>query len=168
MKKLLLSTIAFSTAFSVSVHAETSNQEFGAINKIASLCKTFKSSGLKMAVVFSSSTSKSVNDKNSLIGYAKSSNLKAKEVEMANIASTDANLVILAEGLTPQDQAKVKSTLKGKPVITASTDLSCVESGKCMLGVNVGSVVKLLVDSKVYTASGLKFDPAFEFMVKQI
>jgi len=168
MKKLLLSTIALSTVFSANVYAETSSQEFGAINKIASLCQTFKASGLKTAVVFSSSTVKSVNDKNSLIGYAQSSNLNAKEVEMANISSTDANLVILADGLTSEDQAKVKSIFQGKPIITASTDLSCVENGKCMLGVDVGSVVKLLVDSKVYAASGLKFDPAFEFMVKQI
>lgn len=164
MKKMLLSTLAISVLSVSSVNAETSNQEFAAINKIASLCQSFKSSGIKVGVVYSPSNAESVKDKDSIISFDSS----AVGVDIANVSSSDANLLILAGGLSLDDQSKVSTAVSGKQVITASTDLSCVESGKCMLGVDVGSVVKLLVDSNSYKNSGLKFDPAFEFMVKQI
>ena len=164
MKKLLLSSLALSAATFTAANAETTNQEFGAINKIASLCQTFKASGIEVAVI----TSSSATDTAAIEGFAKSSGLKVSTVDVANAGSTNANLIIVANGVSAADQDKVKAAFAGKPVITASTDLSCVESGKCLLGVDVGSVVKLLVNSDVYTSSGLKFDPAFEFMVKQI
>lgn len=164
MKKLLLSSLALSSFAFANVNAETTNQEFAAINKIASLCQTFKATGIEVAVV----NSASAIDSSAIEGYAKSAGLKTSLVDVANVGSTTANLVIVANGISPADQDKVKSAFVGKPVLTASTDLKCVENGKCMLGVDVGSVVKLLVNSQGYSASGLKFDPAFEFMVKQI
>ena len=168
MKKLLLSAATVAVLYAPSVKAETSQQEFAAISKIASLCQTFKGIGLNVAVVYSNASAKSVKDKDSVVGFAKSSNLNVTALDISKVSSASANVVVLADGLSATDFAKVKSAFAGKAVITASTDLSCVESGKCMLGVDVGSVVKLLVDSKSYSSSGLRFDPAFEFMVKQI
>jgi len=168
MKKLLLSAAAVSVFCAPSAYAETTQQEFAAISKIASLCQTFKGKGVEVAVVYSNASAKSVKDKDSLVGFAKSANLKTTSVTVSKVSSSSANVIILADGLSATDFAKVKSSFAGKPVITASSDLTCVESGKCLLGVNVGSVVKLLVHSKTYSDSGLRFDPAFEFMVKQI
>lgn len=164
MKKLLLSSLVLSTFAFADVNAETTNQEFAAINKIASLCQTLKTSGVSVTVVKSATAT----DAGKIEGYAKSAGLKVSTVDVANLGATSANLIIVANGVTAADQDKVKAAFAGKPVITASTDLTCVEAGKCLLGVEVGSVVKLLVNSGTYTASGLKFDPAFEFMVKQI
>lgn len=164
MKKLLLSSLALSAITLADAKAETTSQEFSAINKVASLCQSFKSNGINVAII----TSSTATDTAKIENFAKSAGLKASTVDIANISSTNANLIIVANGVSSAEQDKVRSTFEGKQVITASTDLTCVESGKCMLGVDIGSVVKLLVNSNNYSASGLKFDPAFEFMVKQI
>jgi hypothetical protein len=168
MKKLALSTLAASAMFAQTAYAETTKQEFMAMSKVASLCKTLKSSGIKVAVVFNGSNATSVADKDSLLSLVKSKKYEVSAVDIANVASTDANLVILADTLSADDQAKVASTFTGNPVLTVSTDMACVESGKCMLGVDVKPVIKLLVDSNLLEKSGLKFDSAFNFMVKQI
>jgi hypothetical protein len=162
MKKLLLSSIALSS-ITLNASAETTNQEFSAINKIASLCQSFKATGLQVAVIKGEG-----DDAQKIDGYAKSAGLTSSIISLADASSTTANLVIVASDVKAADHAQVATAFNGKKVITVSTNLACVESSKCMLGVDVGSVVKLLVNSQNYQASGLKFDPAFEFMVKQI
>lgn len=162
MKKLLLSSIALSS-LAISASAETTKQEFSAINKIASLCQSFKGTGIEVAIIKGSG-----DEANKIEGFAKSAGLKSSVISLDNASSTTANLVVIASDVDASKYDQVTNAFNGKKVITVSTDLSCVETGKCMLGVDVGSVVKLLVNSSNYKASGLKFDPAFEFMVKQI
>ena len=53
-------------------------------------------------------------------------------------------------------------------VITVSTDLSCVQSGKCVMGVQSAPAVRILVNRAAASSASVAFAPAFAMMVEEL
>ncbi len=156
--------------FSFNASASTSNKELTVIAKIAKLCKTF-SSDYTYSLIYNDITPESVADKKAIIEYFDKKDLKISTVRLEDTLSLEkinSNIVILANGLNSADQLRISEILNNKSLITVSTDLECVENNNCLLGIEVAETIKIYFSIKIYEQTKLKFDPTFNFMVKQI
>ena len=177
MKKTLNSLLATSCLLGMMVlpaHAETSAKEFKAFSKILSLSKDVPAGSIELGVVYDASNATSKADFDAIkamIGNGfkgPKHQITLKEVTPADIASSGTPVLFITEGLDAGAQGKAAETAKANKVLTVSTDMGCVESGNCILGIDVSKGVKVLMNGNSYRDSGLKFDAAFEFMVKEI
>ena len=173
--KFMLGLLActFST-FAWNAEAETSKQEFTAISKIISLSHDVPAGEVNFAVVYDPSSPASVADKDAVKGLigdgfkAPKHTFKFSEVTSANAGSVNAPVIFLTEGLSEATQKAVLGKASSEKALTITTSLPYVEGGNCVVGVDVGSAVKIIMHGGAYKASNLKFDAAFEFMVKEI
>lgn len=161
-------------AFGLEAQAETSKQELGAIAKIISLSKDIPSGDATFAVVYDPASSTSMADLNALktlmgASYkAPKHKLVLKEVPVGSIDGTSAPILFMTEGLSAASQQKTLDKGIANKALTVTTSLEYVDSGKCVLGVDVGSGVKIIMNSSAFNASKLNFDAAFKFMIKEI
>lgn len=94
--------------------------------------------------------------------------LSAKMVPISSLADMDGSAIaFITEGLGAQ-QSSISAATAGKSVLLASTDLSCVQSGNCALGVSTSPKVEIYVNQGAATSAGLTFLPAFLMMVKEV
>ncbi|MFT7144920.1 MAG: hypothetical protein ACI9TY_001315 [Alphaproteobacteria bacterium] len=161
-------------SYGLEAHAETSTQELGAIAKILSLSKDIPSGDASFAVVYDPASSASMAELNTLKGLMGASykapkhNLIIKEVPIDSISSISAPILFMTEGLSASAQQQTLDKGIASKSLTVTTSLNYVESGKCVLGVDVGSGVKIIMNSASFNASKLNFDSAFKFMIKEI
>jgi len=177
MKKILYSLLATSCLLGMIIfptHAETNAKEFKAFSKILSLSKNLPAGRIELGVVYNASNATSKADFDAIkamIGNGfkgPKHQITLKEVAPADIANSGTPVLFVTEGLDAGTQGKVAEIAKKNKVLTVSTDMTCVESGNCILGIDVSKGVKVLMNGNSYRNSGLKFDAAFEFMVKEI
>ena len=154
--------------------ANTSGQEFEAMAKIISLSKDVPAGEVAFAVVYDPASATSVSDKDhvaSIIGdgYKLAGHtFKFVAVEADSIGSISAPIVFMTAGLSAANQKSALANAKSRKAITMTTDLPAVKSGNCVIGVDVSDAVSIMMHGGAYQDSGLKFDAAFEFMVKEI
>ena len=154
--------------------AEISQQELSAVGKIISLSNDVAGGAAEFAVVFDPSSAESVADKDklqSLIGSAYKApkhTFSFVAVPASDVANITAPVVFMTSGLSGDTQKQALANASSRKAVTISTDLSAVEAGNCVIGVDVGSSVRVIMNADAYNASGLSFDAAFEFMVKEI
>lgn len=174
--KYMVGALSLATALTMSanVEAETSKQEFAAISKIVSLSHDIPAGEVEFAVVFDPASPASVADKDAvkaLIGggfKAPKHTFKFKEVAIGDVAGAASPILFMSEGLSADSQKQTLNTATSKKALSLTTSLPYVESGNCVIGVDVGGSVKIIMNGAAYKASKLKFDAAFEFMVKEI
>lgn len=170
-KSLLLGATALALS-AVPAFAETNDKEIGAFAKILSLSKDVPAGNVEIAVVYDAGSKADLDALQKIAGggfKGPKHTITFKGVDAASAASAASSQVVwLAEGLGADAQAAVLGATKGKKVLTVSSDASVVEAGNAVLGVDIGSAVKIVIHSDNYKQSGLTFDAAFEFMVKQI
>lgn len=95
--------------------------------------------------------------------------LSVRGVTSAEVAAmANAKVVMLMAGLSKAKLNQIRAALEGRKVLTATTSLSYVESGNCILGMAVGDTVKVVVHRQTLQQSGLAFDMVFQFMVNEI
>lgn len=174
--KYLLTTLGLAASFLISGNAwaETSKQEFTAISKIVSLSHNVPAGDVEFAVVYDPKSASSVADKDAikaLIGEkfkAPKHVFKFKEVPASEISGNASPILFMTEGLDEALQKSILDEAKSSKSLTLTTAIPYVESGNCVIGVDVGSTVKIIMHGGAYKRSKLKFDAAFEFMVKEI
>ena len=171
-RMLILSCVVLCTHLA---GAETSQQEIGALAKVISLSKDVPAGDVAIAVVYDPANAVSQKDLESVKSFMEGGfkgpkhTFTAKAVAVSDVNSIAGDkLVFVTEGLDASTQVKVKDLAMNHKILTATTDMSCVENGNCLIGVDVSSGVSILMNAATYAASGLTFDAAFKFMVKQI
>lgn len=173
-KKLMLLSALSAFAIASNAYAVTSEQELAAIAKILSLSKDIPSGEVTLSVVYNPSSDTSKADLDSLKGIIGSGykgpkhNFTVSEVPVADIGSINSKVIFVTEGLSDASQASVHAKGIEKQSITVTTTLPYVENGKSVLGVKVDDSVNVLMHGDTFSKSGLKFDAAFKFMIKEI
>ncbi len=161
-------------AFQANALAATSNQEMAAIAKIISLSKNIPAGDATFSVVYDPNSAESKADLESLKGLigagykAPKHNFKFEEVPVSNIGSVSSKIIFMTEGLSAGDQAKALDKGVANQALTVTTSIPYVQSGNCVLGVDVGDNVNILMNGASYAKSKLDFDAAFKFMIKEI
>jgi hypothetical protein len=122
-----------------------------------------------MAIVFDPSKPASVAEKDEIMGAigagmaAGGATVVGKPVEVSGIG--DAGVIYITRGA---NYAAAGAVGKSKKVLTISSDMACVNSGACVMGVAASPKVEIVVNRASATAIGAAFKAAFKMMIKEI
>ncbi len=64
--------------------------------------------------------------------------------------------------------AAAGAAAKSKKILSISSDMACVQSGACVMGVAASPKVEIVVNSATASAVGASFKAAFKMMIKEI
>lgn len=175
MKKTLL-TLSALTVFSLSAEAVTEQKEMQVVGKVAGFANSInKAAPVKLGVIVDSTNATSQTDFDavkSIVGTglkAGKVTLEFVPVGLSEISSkaSSVDMLFVTEGLADK-MAEINTVAKENKKLTVSTDMSCVETGNCLVGVDVSSGVKVFLNRASVDATGIEFDSAFKFMVKEL
>jgi hypothetical protein len=122
-----------------------------------------------IGIVFDPAKPGSVAEKNATMtaiggGYtAGAVTIVGKPMEAGAIGGV--RIVFVTRGV---NYAAVGSDAKSKHIITIGSDLACVESGACAIGISTEPTVQIIVHQKAAAAVGASFKAAFRMMIQEI
>ena len=93
--------------------------------------------------------------------------LVAQAVPVASMGSTKSKIAYITHGLE-KDYDTIAQTASTDKILTFSTDFTCVESGKCVMGVTGENLIKIEISRAATTASGIEFSQALKLMVGEV
>jgi len=89
------------------------------------------------------------------------------EVDIGDLGeSPTADVMIVTAGLRPYYQQLADAAAAGR-VLSVSSDMSCVQEGFCVLGVQSEPSVRLVLNARTASRNGVAFEPAFRMMVSE-
>ena len=89
-----------------------------------------------------------------------------KPVEIGAIGSAgDVGALYFTHGV---NYAVAGAVAKSRKILSISSDMACVNSGACVMGVAASPKVEIVVNSATAAAVGAKFKAAFKMMIKEI
>ncbi len=154
----------------------TSAKEMQVVGKATSFATTIdKSAPVKVGIVYDAANAASKADFDAVMGII-GSGLKAGKVTLVaepiaageiSAKAGSVQVLFVTEGMSSA-YADVSAAAKANKLLSISTDMACVESGNCLVGVDVGAGVKVLLNRAAVDAVGVEFDSAFKFMVKEV
>ncbi|MFZ5610536.1 MAG: hypothetical protein ACOY99_13115 [Pseudomonadota bacterium] len=98
---------------------------------------------------------------------AGNANLQPKLVAVGSLGDlAGARVAFVTGGLGAQHGA-IFAAAAPKSILTVSTDMSCVDAGKCVVGVMTQPKVEIIVSKAARDASSISFAAAFLMMVKE-
>ena len=97
---------------------------------------------------------------------SKPASVAEKDEVMSALGSAgDAGAFYLTHGV---NYTAAGAFAKSKKILSISSDMACVQSGACVMGVAATPKVEIVVNSAAATAIGAKFKAAFKMMIKEI
>ncbi len=124
------------------------------------------------AIVFDPSKPASVAEKDEVMAAlgggmnAGAATVVGKPVEAGSVAGAgDVGAFYMTHGV---NYAAVGGVAKSKKILSISSDMACVQSGACVMGVAASPKVEIVVNSATAAAVGAKFKAAFKMMIKEI
>jgi len=89
-----------------------------------------------------------------------------RAVELNSLGSAgDAGAFYLTHGV---NYTAAGAFAKSKKILSISSDMACVQSGACVMGVAASPKVEIVVNSATAKAEGIVFKAAFKMMIKEI
>jgi hypothetical protein len=76
-------------------------------------------------------------------------------------------VIIVPEG-QGGSHAAIAAAARGLHAVTLSTDMACVNSGNCVVGVAAEPRVEIVVSRAASGANGVSFAQAFRVMIREI
>ncbi len=123
-------------------------------------------------IVYDSSKPASVAEKDEVMAAlgsgmsAGAATVVGKPVEASSVASAgDVGALYFTHGV---NYAAAGAVAKSKKILSISSDMACVNSGACVMGVAASPKVEIVVNSATAAAVGAKFKAAFKMMIKEI
>lgn len=124
------------------------------------------------AIVYDASKPASVAEKDEVMAAlgsgmaAGGATVVGKPVEAGAAGSAgDVGAFYMTRGV---NYAAVGAVAKSKKALSISSDMACVKSGACVMGVAATPKVEIVVNSATAAAVGAKFKAAFKMMIKEI
>lgn len=124
------------------------------------------------AIVFDPSKPASVAEKDEVMSAlgsgmaAGGATVVGRPVEFLALGSAgDAGAFYLTHGV---NYTAAGAFAKAKKILSISSDMACVQSGACVMGVAATPKVEIVVNSATAAAIGAKFKAAFKMMIKEI
>lgn len=130
---------------------------------------------VKVAIVFDAANADSRKDADALKGILGNglqigaATLVPVMVPLAQLDGglDDARAVFVTAGQSPQHD-RIFAATKAKKLLSISTDISCVQSARCVMGVKSEPKVEILVNKAAAEASSVSFAPAFRMMISEL
>lgn len=130
---------------------------------------------LKLAIVFDAGSGESQRDAESLktiLGTGLPINELTLVPVMVPISQLDSglsgtNAVFVTGGLAGHHD-RIFAATKALKLLSISSDTSCVETARCVLGVKTQPKVQILVSRSAAEASAVSFSPVFRMMISEL
>lgn len=170
MRILLLPALAGALLFTPSAQAETTQRDLEAIGRALSFVEGASGSDRTVAIVYDPASEAEAQALASSMAGGLSAGrvtLNARLVPLADAASLGGADAAVLLGAAAGD-AGVFSSASSAGVMTVSTDMGCVESGNCVMGVQSAPSVRIVVNRSAATASSVSFAAAFAMMIEEI
>lgn len=171
-----LTTLALASAlvWPGTAGAETSKKDVLVASRALNFITPKADGTVTAAIIYDPSDAASKADADALVATigdklkAGKVSLSAKLVDIANLGDLGGARIAFIAKNTANHHGAIANALASSGVLAASTDLSCVESGKCALGVRTSPKVEIFVNKAAAGAAGIDFLPAFLMMVKEV
>ncbi|MEJ0058363.1 MAG: hypothetical protein WDM79_01670 [Terricaulis sp.] len=93
--------------------------------------------------------------------------LNPRRVSVGALASSGVRVIIVPEGQTAS-HAAISAAAARLGAVTLSTDMGCVRSGRCVVGVSASPRVEIVVSRAAARLSRVSFSQAFRVMIREI
>ena len=155
------------------VTAATTAKDAKIIGKAVGFLEPGISGATTVAIVYDSGDAASTSDaegvQSAFAGVKAGKNsIETKLVDVNALSDLSGTSVAVLAAGTESHQAAVQAAAAAAGILTASTDMSCVQAGHCVLGVATSPKVEILVSKAAREAAGLSFKTAFLMMVKEL
>jgi hypothetical protein len=160
--------------FSVgSAHAETTAKDIQVILKTAGFLTPKPSGPTVVNVIFDPADAASKKDAEAIKGYLDAITSgplvpTARLVPITQLSGLDGPLAILAAGTAAAGQGALADAVKGRKILTVSSDGACARAGKCVLAVRADPKVEILFNTAAGKAAEVEFMPAFRMMITEL
>ena len=169
MRSIILSALA-GALISAPALAETSQRDLEVIGRALGFVDGANGSDRTVAIVYDAASEAEAQSLAGAMAGGLSAGrvtLNARLVPLAEAASLgDADAAVLL-GSAAGD-AGVFGAASASGVMTVSTDMGCVESGQCVMGVQSAPSVRIVVNRGAAEASSVSFAAAFAMMIEEI
>jgi len=93
--------------------------------------------------------------------------VKAKIVPVAQMGGAGDKIAYITHGMQSKYDVMAQHATADK-MLTFSTDFQCVDTQKCVMGVEADPAIKMEISRAASTASGLEFSQALKLMIKEV
>jgi hypothetical protein len=93
--------------------------------------------------------------------------LNPRRVSVSALAASGARVIIVPEGQDASHNA-IAAAARALNAVTLSTDMGCVRSDRCVVGVSTSPRVEIVVSRAAAKAAGVSFSQAFRVMIREI
>lgn len=173
-KSILWSFVLLITCLMASVAHATDPKDLAVAEKVLPLLQDKLSGNVNVAIVYDPANPASKSDADAIKAAIEASptvsgmTLTPTMVTISDLGKlAQSKMAILAYGLKSSFDAIAAAAVPGG-TLTISTDLDCVKSNKCVLGVVSAPSVDIYYSKTAADAGKVGFAPAFTMLVKQI
>jgi len=169
MRKLLLAALA-GAAIAAPVSAETTTRDLEVIGRALSFVDGASGSDRTVAIVYDAGSEAEAQ----ALASSMSGGLSAGRVtlngrlvsssDLSGLSGADAAVLL---GGTAGDAA-VASAANSAGAMSVSTDMGCVQSGGCVMGVQSAPSVRIVVNRANASSASVSFAAAFAMMIEEI
>jgi len=155
------------------VQAETSKKDMQIASRAVSFMADAPTGSVSAAVVYDPASAASKADADAIMAII-GGGLKAGKATLTGrlVAANalgdlaDAKVAFIASDASSQ-HAAIFAEAAARSILVISTDMNCVDTDNCVVGVASKPKVSIVVSKAASSAAGLSFKPAFLMMVKE-
>jgi hypothetical protein len=169
MRKFLLPAL-LGAMIAAPASAETSQRDLEVIGRALSFVEGASGSDRVVAIVYDAASEGEAQALNDIMSGGLSAGrvtLNGRLVPAGDLSGlSGADAAVLVGGAA--GDSGVFSAASGEGVMTVSTDMSCVESGGCVMGVQSAPSVRIVVNRSAADTSSVSLAAAFAMMIEEI
>lgn len=169
MRKLFLSLLC-GAAMIAPAAAETTQRDLEVIGRALGFVEGASGTDRVVAIVYDGGSEAEAQALASTMDGGLSAGrvtLNARLVPLGDLSGLAGADVAVLLGAAAGDTG-VFGSASGQGVMTVSTDMGCVESGQCVMGVQSAPSVRIVVNGGARDASSVSFSAAFAMMIEEI
>jgi len=169
MKLTLLSALAGSLFVAAAAQAETTQRDLEVIGRAVSFMQGGSGTDRTVAIVYDAASAAEAEALHALMSGGMSAGrvtLTSRLVPASDVASVSGADAAIMLGSAASGATATTATSQG--VLTVSTDLACVQSGACVMGVQSSPAVRILLNRSAADTASVSFETAFSMMVEEL
>lgn len=154
--------------------AETTSRDIDVLGRTFNFLENRISGSVPTAIVYDSSNAASQTEATAIQGLLGNglsvggATLTPVMVDVSSISDISGYRVAIVTGGMSGHYASILAAAQSGNTLTVSTDISCVQGGSCVMGVQSAPSVEIYVNRSAAESCGVGFQQAFRMMINEI
>ena len=172
--RLLLISLGMALVIATPTWSQTTNRDIAVAAKVFNFLETSLSGNTPVYIIFDPNNAASSADADAILSAISSSpkagkvTMEPQKVEIGNLGSVASpGIIFVAQGMAAS-HSDIHALAAQKKLISVSTDIDCVRSGQCVVGVASKPKVQIFVNESASRATDIVFKSAFLLMVETL